>query len=1014
MQLNKEQFATQEQIIARVENIAHSAQKHGMVVEVLMPSNVQAQTFKRRISKCVSAGIEVQNYEYWLGEMWDIFGDGNRLVSSLQRELLARTLLEKVIGRVPSNKYVAQFAHFLSEAVMFEMPAELNDDFSEVEQNVLHAIQDYRKLLKKHNLVEVAQIEAFLPIDAFRNRCLIFVDIVLKGQHQEKAIESFGTYTLSYWLSRTVQEHSKMSIKDFDNELQLLYAMLYSGETGLTAKGSVFLGEAHGAHCSNELTLELIKKLLAGNQNKKIALVVPNASELSEELFQKLAQANLSFFASFSLPLSQTKFGSAFLNLLSIRKFAQENLVFAERKTIEQNEQKSLEKNGQEGLENYGRITLEHNNAQARGVGKCLDERDLEKNKQIALEQSAQESPFFDECYEQMVDFVISPYSGIDEHVAASLQKQWRKERRATFAKRWRMIASNTNLLDLSLNEQECVQYMFENANSNCKKYAKTSELYIEKKEALFDDVAAANAILDYFDECNKLDINDIETIADISVLLTRRYGSKETIKICLADDVHYALYDYVLLTNLESGIYSMSHPSDSFNRLRTKMSLSFEENYPDEQRLKLLALLENAQEGFAAYRVCHNDVGDEVCASALWEELLSPYRYSSKEDADTDIQEIPHTFYEANAVVRISEAQVFLSGHKEGEQDNKNEQNDKKDDMASNQCISFNVVRGKLQREESFYDLLPNYSEFGEVFSPTAIEALYRCPYQWFINNRVGVKSIDVGFESYNIGNLAHDALYEFYVQWKQAGNERVTSKNVTDAQVLAGQVFDRCFEKHVQEKRLIIHTQSEMIKCEQTRKQILDFIERDAEFLPKFKPWKLELELSSDEELGPLYYAGIPVRGKVDRIDINEAGELVIIDYKMSSLSEGYGLPLSGFPKRIQTDIYAALVQQFFERLGEKVKVVGSVYRSYTKNALRGAFDEKLEWGSYEDVYMIDALPQEKRVYNYQKHIEIIEKTVHKRLAQLKAGDITPALGNNKICTYCNAKLFCEGARK
>ncbi len=126
----------------------------------------------------------------------------------------------------------------------------------------------------------------------------------------------------------------------------------------------------------------------------------------------------------------------------------------------------------------------------------------------------------------------------------------------------------------------------------------------------------------------------------------------------------------------------------------------------------------------------------------------------------------------------------------------------------------------------------------------------------------------------------------------------------------------------------------------------QVFDLVRRDAAFLPGFIPTYFELELGrSSEQL--LEYAGVPVRGKVDRVDVDAEGNAVIIDYKLSGLSAGYGFGRDDeLPQRIQTDIYATLVERHFAALGTPLHVVGSVYRSYAKNALRGVYARGIPW--------------------------------------------------------------------
>lgn len=138
-------------------------------------------------------------------------------------------------------------------------------------------------------------------------------------------------------------------------------------------------------------------------------------------------------------------------------------------------------------------------------------------------------------------------------------------------------------------------------------------------------------------------------------------------------------------------------------------------------------------------------------------------------------------------------------------------------------------------------------------------------------------------------------------------------------EALAIANKAFDQQLEDDQSRERrgLYLRTEYDSCACEELRQQVFDLVRRDAAFLPGFIPTYFELELGrSSEQL--LEYAGVPVRGKVDRVDVDAEGNAVIIDYKLSGLSAGYGFGRDDeLPQRIQTDIYATLVERHFAAL-------------------------------------------------------------------------------------------------
>ena len=276
----------------------------------------------------------------------------------------------------------------------------------------------------------------------------------------------------------------------------------------------------------------------------------------------------------------------------------------------------------------------------------------------------------------------------------------------------------------------------------------------------------------------------------------------------------------------------------------------------------------------------------------------------------------------------------------------------------------------------------------------------------------------MDRSFDAAAQGNLVHAVFERFYRMLKAQGAARVTEDNLAFALDVASQAFDAQVEHDRGKSRsgLFLKTERDEQVLSDMRGLILDFVRREATFLPGFVPTYFELNLGKDTGT-VLEYAGVFVRGKVDRIDVDAEGNAIVIDYKFSSLSEGYGLhPDKLLPSRIQTDIYATLVQRHFDLLGTPLKVRGSVYRSYARNALRGVYDRGIEWGAQETVRADrDGLPRAGSDETYDEYLAHVEAEVAQCMEHLAAGDIAPdpLQDDASVCDYCKALLFCPKAK-
>ena len=939
MYLNKEEFATQSDIINELINLSRDVVSSGSVAQVITSTNEQAQILKRLVAKHVKAGVKVQAYSHWLADLWDEYGDGSRLINSTKRRIWARILLTEIIQRDPSITYIDDFAAFLSEAV--GVLSHTSAGLSELELNIMDAANAYKKLLDSFGYIEEVQAERTLPNSAFDGQVLIFVDLEITSLHRLEAIEHFGECVQAYDLRRTIKAHNSLSVKNGAGELENLYAALYSGKGGMQATGKVILGEAYGSHCAQDLCVQLIQKLLArGVKTGDILIVEDDASKIDHKFFEAFAAAEIPFSVNMSMPLRKTKFGAAYITICKIR----------------------------------------------------ADLRLMATNDSMSFSS--------DELYEEMISFISSPYSGLSAAKACSMQKNWRMKGGASFYERVDEIYECTDFLKPEFSEADCVKRMFENASIAKRAKFDSDLIYSDKlesmlQESLFDDASCADAILDYLKECEEVDIYDYdEILSNVQVKVVRASGNLEdAIVICSSDYVLYNKVDNLIMANLESDAFKMSTDVTPFDMLRGKLGILFEQNKPDQQRLRLLTLVESTCKNFVAYRLCHNGIGDEICPSALWEELLTPYRSDQENKSGADVQKVPNTFDENELVLRVCEADVFNNYESDSHE------------MAE-------ISRAKLDREESLNILMPDFKNYGELFSPTALEALYRCPYRWFINNKIGVKTIDVGFEASDMGNLAHNTLHAFYQKWLSSGHERLVKEDLDSASEVLTDIFKICLEESIVKGEFVLQSEYDTVQCEKIHRQLIEFLSRDAEFLPKFKPKYLELKLKGDDENGPLVYAGVAVGGKVDRIDVNEDGEAVIIDYKMSTLGsdKGYGLGhTQEFPTRIQTDIYTSMVQQYFERKGVDIKVVGSVYRSYATNCMRGAFDSKINFGDCEFIYPCDELPNETHDIKYLDYVKQVEERVKKCLDSLKCGNIEAKPLAKDACEYCHASNFC-----
>ena len=107
MHLIKEEFATQLDLMNRAIKLCRQAVDEGKTAWLVTTTPDQAEVFKRIIAQHVKAGVNVEAYSHWLGELWDAYGDGTKLINATKRKIFARVFLTEIkIGRASCRERV--------------------------------------------------------------------------------------------------------------------------------------------------------------------------------------------------------------------------------------------------------------------------------------------------------------------------------------------------------------------------------------------------------------------------------------------------------------------------------------------------------------------------------------------------------------------------------------------------------------------------------------------------------------------------------------------------------------------------------------------------------------------------------------------------------------------------------------------------------------------------------------------------------------------------------------------
>lgn len=289
---------------------------------------------------------------------------------------------------------------------------------------------------------------------------------------------------------------------------------------------------------------------------------------------------------------------------------------------------------------------------------------------------------------------------------------------------------------------------------------------------------------------------------------------------------------------------------------------------------------------------------------------------------------------------------------------------------------------------------------------SASQIEAYSTCPLYWFVSYRVKPQSIDAGFDNMEKGNFVHDVLEHLHARLPQEGMERVTPENLPRAQELLHEVFDETLAEHAgkrgTEGPLVPLSPVEERQVAEILPQLEGVLAYESEALAPFAPRYLEFAFNELK----VEYAGWPLGGRIDRVDVDAENRAVVIDYKHRTGVEEFKLadptvrdeesgtaPIDDprwLPPHTQTLIYAQAMRRALD-LDTRAALYFSTKGG--KPALRGAASAELleeERGDGRIPGLKKGFPGEGGSMDFDALLDRVEAGIAERLRELEAGNV------------------------
>ena len=339
-----------------------------------------------------------------------------------------------------------------------------------------------------------------------------------------------------------------------------------------------------------------------------------------------------------------------------------------------------------------------------------------------------------------------------------------------------------------------------------------------------------------------------------------------------------------------------------------------------------------------------------------------------------------------------------------------------------SAEAVSYLVLR-RRDGEGEDAPLVPRLT------SASQIEAYSTCPLCWFVSYRVKPQSIDAGFGNMEKGNFVHDVLEHLHARLPQEGMERVTPENLPRAQELLHEVFDETLAEHAgkrgTEGPLVPLSAVEERQVAEILPQLEGVLAYESEALAPFAPRCLEFAFNELK----VEYAGWPLGGRIDRVDVDAENRAVVIDYKHRTGVEEFKLtdptvrdeesgtaPIDDprwLPPHTQTLIYAQAMRRALD-LDTRAALYFSTKGG--KPALRGAASAELleeERGDGRIPGLKKGFPGEGGSMDFDALLDRVEAGIAERLRELEAGNVaavdpTSAQAAHARCSYNHEGTF------
>ncbi|PKL83807.1 MAG: hypothetical protein CVV24_03145 [Ignavibacteriae bacterium HGW-Ignavibacteriae-3] len=323
---------------------------------------------------------------------------------------------------------------------------------------------------------------------------------------------------------------------------------------------------------------------------------------------------------------------------------------------------------------------------------------------------------------------------------------------------------------------------------------------------------------------------------------------------------------------------------------------------------------------------------------------------------------------------------------------------------------------KNNSKESDGIAEKLKTFSQ--KQYSISQLETYAKCPFKFFLERIIGVKTIDEpseDIEAVEMGRILHTIFYEFYsaIRDKEIGLAGCSEKDFKEYEKLIFRIADEQLKSAAFKSPLTFYEKEKILGLMGDKKEsvLYRFLESerkgDKDFIPKYfevsfgrvRPEESD-KIISDQE--PILIDGIKLRGKIDRVDVNDKNKSFdIVDYKLGGSKPSFNDLKTGISLQLPVYMYAAR-----ELLAKKMK------KNYSPNemfiySLKYSSDEfgkknvRAKGGKDDEIQNIEQLI-EVSIEHIKTYISSISEGKY-HLSKLEERE-------NKVCRFCEFRTVCR----